>query len=296
MDHVHFCSAYYPQVKRCAHSLIRTGLGGIAWRWRHAAQAATDTHAILGVLNCSSSLLFHAPSDCSLSPAPGEAMRHAILRAGLGGPPSHGSGRHQVPGSLFVYLPLGCFYPMRHASCIMRHAPCVLRRSTLCVIEAPVGLSVALASPLWGANPLKPLSEKKKSSSPWSPLDPPHHRLVTWNGGAGNTTAGYVHRGRVPALRTRAAPHLIRRLPLLHLHGVPLGVPLPLLVRWTPTAPQLSLIPTGTGSAVRGFYYARTTVRSPRKLNHGLTLLTTSNSLDILTPRLTVCSRDGVLN
>jgi hypothetical protein len=34
----------------------------------------------------------------------------------------------------------------------------------------------------------------------------------------------------------------------------------------------LSLIPTGTGNTVRSFYYARTTVRSPRKLDHGLTL------------------------
>jgi hypothetical protein len=29
-----------------------------------------------------------------------------------------------------------------------------------------------------------------------------------------------------------------------------------------------SLIPTVAGNTVRGFYYARTTVRSPRKLNH----------------------------
>jgi hypothetical protein len=34
----------------------------------------------------------------------------------------------------------------------------------------------------------------------------------------------------------------------------------------------LSLIPTVNGNTVRSFYYARTTVRSPRKLNHGLTL------------------------
>jgi hypothetical protein len=34
----------------------------------------------------------------------------------------------------------------------------------------------------------------------------------------------------------------------------------------------LSLIPTVNSNTVRSFYYARTTVRSPRKLNHGLTL------------------------
>jgi hypothetical protein len=40
--------------------------------------------------------------------------------------------------------------------------------------------------------------------------------------------------------------------------------------RLTPTAPTLSLIPTVNGNTVRGFHYARTTVRSPKKLNHGL--------------------------
>jgi hypothetical protein len=35
-----------------------------------------------------------------------------------------------------------------------------------------------------------------------------------------------------------------------------------------------SLIPTVNGNTVRGFHYARTTVRSPRKLDHGLTLST----------------------
>jgi hypothetical protein len=34
----------------------------------------------------------------------------------------------------------------------------------------------------------------------------------------------------------------------------------------------LSLIPTGTGNTVRGFYHTRTTARSPRKLNRSLTL------------------------
>jgi hypothetical protein len=43
------------------------------------------------------------------------------------------------------------------------------------------------------------------------------------------------------------------------------------LMSQTPTAPR-SLIPTGAGNTVRSFHYARTTVRSPRKLNHGLTL------------------------
>jgi hypothetical protein len=33
-----------------------------------------------------------------------------------------------------------------------------------------------------------------------------------------------------------------------------------------------SLIPTGDGYTVRSFYYARKTVHSERKLNHGLTL------------------------
>ena len=42
-------------------------------------------------------------------------------------------------------------------------------------------------------------------------------------------------------------------------------------LRWTPNCTTLSLIPTVNGNAVRSFYYARTTVRSPRKLNHGLT-------------------------
>ena len=34
----------------------------------------------------------------------------------------------------------------------------------------------------------------------------------------------------------------------------------------------LFLMPTVTGNTVRSFHYARTTVRSPRKLNHCLTL------------------------
>ena len=34
----------------------------------------------------------------------------------------------------------------------------------------------------------------------------------------------------------------------------------------------LSLMPTVTGNPVRSFYYARSTVRSPRKLDHSLTL------------------------
>jgi hypothetical protein len=42
--------------------------------------------------------------------------------------------------------------------------------------------------------------------------------------------------------------------------------------RWTPTCTALSLIPTVTGNTVRSFCYARATVRSPRKLNHCLTI------------------------
>jgi hypothetical protein len=65
-------------------------------------------------------------------------------------------------------------------------------------------------------------------------------------------------------------------------------VELPLGNWWCPTTrvttpPKMdtncitpSLIPTVDGSSVRSFYCARTTVRSPRKLNHGLAL-TTSN-------------------
>jgi hypothetical protein len=39
-----------------------------------------------------------------------------------------------------------------------------------------------------------------------------------------------------------------------------------------PKCTALSLIPTCNGNTVRSFYYARTTVRSERKLNHCLTL------------------------
>jgi hypothetical protein len=50
-----------------------------------------------------------------------------------------------------------------------------------------------------------------------------------------------------------------------------------------------SLVPTVTGNTVRSFYCARTTVRSPRKLDHGLTLW--HHPLNVSTPQ--VSSRFG---
>ena len=46
------------------------------------------------------------------------------------------------------------------------------------------------------------------------------------------------------------------------------------LLKMDTNCTTLSLIPTVTGNMV--FYYARTTIRSPRKLYHSLTLLTTN--------------------
>jgi hypothetical protein len=71
---------------------------------------------------------------------------------------------------------------------------------------------------------------------------------------------------RVQLLETGERAEVVRQLCEMH------PPPPPTTPKVDTSCTPLSLIPKGTGKTIRAFYYARTTDRSPRKLDHGLAL------------------------